>query len=212
MKPAFPIKKLSSRNASKALRLAAGVLALLFIATVAAAGGLDEKNISRSRGMRDATTHESLARALQQTQRDDPMKALSARSGESTIDPAKENQPRDLVANSEILCYRGSATLVPKRAVLHVPTSMNGRMAIQKGAQIVSFPAFFRLNRGWVQTIEVTRTQAEGNDPIGEEQLEAIEKSGRVVVATFQGGPISVLPPKEPAEGDESVDGKAERK
>ena len=53
--------------------------------------------------------------------------------------------------------------------------------------------------------MEVSRPQAEGNVPIDPKIAESIAKSSNLVVATYQGGPISVLPPKAPAENDKSA-------
>lgn len=74
---------------------------------------------------------------------------------------------------------------------------------MQPGAKIVGWSDFFTANRGWITTVEVSRVQAEGNLAIAEETQERIGKSRNLVVATFMGGPISVLPLKEPKEAKE---------
>ena len=48
--------------------------------------------------------------------------------------------------------------------------------------------------------MEVTREQAQGAEPFDEKVVENLQKSSIVVVATYKGGPISVLPYKDPAE------------
>jgi hypothetical protein len=68
----------------------------------------------------------------------------------------------------------------------------------------VGWTEFLTLNRGWVTTVEVDRTQAEGNKMMAEEVTEQITKSTNLVVATYMGGPISVLPMKEPANESQS--------
>ena len=60
-------------------------------------------------------------------------------------------------------------------------------------------------NRGWITTVEVSRVQAEGNLAIAEETRERIGKSMNLVVATYMGGPISVLPLKEEAKTQAST-------
>ncbi|HEY8960712.1 MAG TPA: hypothetical protein VIM57_00815, partial [Luteolibacter sp.] len=52
-----------------------------------------------------------------------------------------------------------------------------------------------------IKTMEVTRAQAEGKEPFTEEMAKSLENSSAIVVATFSGDPISVLPapPKEEA-------------
>jgi hypothetical protein len=48
--------------------------------------------------------------------------------------------------------------------------------------------------------VEVTREQSEGNSPIDEDVLSSFKQRTKVVVATYQGGPISILPSKNPVE------------
>ena len=144
---------------------------------------------------RDAPTHEQLARARQQSDQKDPMKALSESKGD---DPSKVNQPINLLEQSDIISFAGVATLVPKRAILATPVKHKERLAIQPGSKIVGWAEFYAMNRGWITTVEVSRVQAEGNSAIAEETRERIGKSTNLVVATYMGGPISVLPLKEP--------------
>lgn len=144
---------------------------------------------------RDVVTHEQLARALRKTEQKDPMKDLVQASGE---DPSKVNQPVNLLEQSDIVCFGGLATLVPKRAILATPTNHKNRLSMQPGVRVVGWSEFFAANRGWITTVEVSRIQAEGREAIGEETQERIAKSRNLIVATYMGGPISVLAPKEP--------------
>jgi hypothetical protein len=144
--------------------------------------------------MRDAATHEQIERTLRKMNAIDPMKKLEPSVGQ---DPSKVNQPVDLLESSDILCFNGMATLVPKRAILGVPKHLNERLTLAKGARIVGWLEFLDANRGWVTTVEVTRAQAEGNDKLAEEITDRIGKSNNLVVATYLKGPISVLPLKE---------------
>ena len=77
---------------------------------------------------------------------------------------------------------------------------MSDRIKYQPGAKLLSWGDFYALNRGWITTVEVSRIQAEGNNPLPEETQKKIVKSGNLMVATYQGGPISVLPLKAPVE------------
>lgn len=146
--------------------------------------------------MRDAATHEQLARQWHKAQQQDPIRTLQATTG---ADPSKVNQPADLLSQSDILCFGGRATLVPKRAVLHIPALMAERLKFLPGAQIQSWTEFFAHNRGWISTLEVTRVQAEGNQALPEDVIKRLHDGANLVVATYQGGPISVLPLKMPA-------------
>jgi hypothetical protein len=69
---------------------------------------------------------------------------------------------------------------------------------MQEGSRIGSWTDFLNANRAWIRTVPVTRIQAEGNDPMPEGVLKSFLKEQRVVIATYQEGPISVLPLKVP--------------
>lgn len=146
--------------------------------------------------MRDAASHEELLLERRAAIQLDPMKHLAVATGE---DPSKANQPTDILAESDIISFRGMATLVPKRAILQMPQAYSGYLKMEPGSRFVSWLEFYAANRGWITTVEVNREQAEGNEPFAEETQKFLSKSRNLVVATFKSGPISVLPLKEPA-------------
>ena len=148
--------------------------------------------------MRDAATHEQLSLAMRKAEQADPMRHLTPAKG---ADPTLVNQPQDILATSDIICFNGDATLVPKRAIMSMPNNLKDRMKFLPGSKIMGWADFYAKNRGWITTIEVSRAQAEGNKALDEETSKKISKSTSLIVATYQGGPISVLPPKVPAEG-----------
>lgn len=146
--------------------------------------------------MREAATHDQVSLKYRQALQQDPMRKLPPSKG---VDPSTVNQPLDLVSQSDIISFNGMTTLVPKRAVLHIPKGLADRLKFQPGTRILGWADFFALNRGWITTVEVSRVQAEGNAPLAEEISNRITKSSNLIVATNLGGPISVLPPKTPA-------------
>ncbi|RPJ31708.1 MAG: hypothetical protein EHM17_13695 [Verrucomicrobiaceae bacterium] len=146
--------------------------------------------------MRDVASQEELLLERRKALQIDPMKHLATATGE---DPSKANQPTDILAESDIISFRGLATLVPKRAILQTPQSYAGHVKMEPGARFVSWREFYALNRGWITTVEVSREQAEGNAPFAEETRKFLGTNRNLVVATFKGGPVSVLPLKEPA-------------
>jgi hypothetical protein len=146
--------------------------------------------------MRDVATHEQLSERLRVANNQSPLVDHTPAEGK---DPTKVASA-SLVSRSDFMSYAGRATLVPKRAILHIPAAMADRIKLQPGSKIQTWAEFYAMNRGWVTTVEVTRAQAEGNQALAEELLKRIQKSSQVVVATYQGGPISVLPLKVPVE------------
>jgi len=144
--------------------------------------------------MRDAATHTQLAVTHQKASQQDPMLKQTPAKGP---DPSKVNRPESLLGASDIICFNGAVTLVPKRAILQMPKNLVDRLKYQPGAKVLSWAEFYALNRGWITTVEVSRVQAEGNSPLPEETTKMISKSGNLIVATYQAGPISVLPLKQ---------------
>lgn len=143
---------------------------------------------------RDAESHDLIVRKMKVTEKLDPIKSLVPSEGE---DPSKNNQPKDLISSSDVISFNGFTTLVPKRAIIQTPNSYKDRINNHTlGNKIVSWMDFYKLNRGWITTVEVTRAQAEGKEPLAEEVSDNLSKSGNLVIATYSTGPISMMPPK----------------
>lgn len=143
----------------------------------------------------NSISSEQLDQAYRKSSQVDPMKKLVIIPGE---DPTKSNQPVNLLDQSDIICFGGVATLVPKRAILTIPVKYKDTLKLKPGSKIVGWSDFYAVNRGWITTVEVSRVQAEGNKPLAKEISDRVGKSMNLVVATFKGGPISVLPLKQP--------------
>ncbi|HSP44067.1 MAG TPA: hypothetical protein VLO11_14430 [Luteolibacter sp.] len=147
--------------------------------------------------MRDAATHDQLAQTYRQFAQQNPMRNMKPAEG---VDPSTVNRPKDIISESDIICFNGLATLVPKRAILTLPASMKDRLEFKPGSKLIGWLDFYAANRGWITTVEVSRVQAEGNEAFDEQLSERIGKSRNLVVATHLGGPIGVLPLKVPEE------------
>jgi hypothetical protein len=143
--------------------------------------------------MRDAITHDQLVLKLRKAEQSDPMKILKLTKGE---DPTVAHPPKSLLGESDILSFGGLATLVPKHAILQIPKNFSARLKIEAGAKIVSWADFYSVNRGWITTVDINRLQAEGNQPLPEKTRKLMTQCRNLMVATYQGGPISVLPAK----------------
>jgi len=152
----------------------------------------------------DSATDAQLKELAKRTEVDDFMTQFTP-SEDTQPDPSKAQAERNIVSESDILCFNGFATLVPKSAVIHVPETLKGRMELLPGAKIVTWLDFIQQNRGWITSLEVTLSEATGETPFSEERSQWIADNGKIIVATLQGGPISVLPPKEPEETTETA-------
>ncbi len=147
--------------------------------------------------MRDTITPAQLNLAYRKASQQDPVRKLVPTKG---ADPSVVNAPKDLISDSDILCFNGMATLVPKGAVMQIPKNFEVRLKYIPGSKLLSWSEFYAVNRGWITTVEVSRVQAEGNSPIADDTKKQMSKSSNLIVATYQAGPISVLPPKVPVE------------
>ncbi|MCH7225410.1 hypothetical protein [Haloferula sp. A504] len=148
--------------------------------------------------MRDIASQDQLGLKLRMSEQQDPMKNLKVVEAD---DPTEAARPEDLMASSEVLSFNGIATLVPKGAVLAVPANLRCRTGFQPGARLVPWNEFFAVNRGWIQTIEVSFDQAAGRAELPEGLRKQLEESRVVVIATMRQGPITVNPYKPSAEG-----------
>ncbi len=166
------------------------------LALMASASQAETESVPAAMKMSEPATHDQLSLALRKADQLDPMKNLAPAAGE---DPSMKHPPRDILSDSDIISFRGLATLVPKRAILQIPKNHAGLVKLEPGAKIVSWADFYAANRNWITTVEVSRVQAEGNQPIAEETRKFMSTSRNLIVATYHSGPISVLPLKEPA-------------
>lgn len=155
----------------------------------------------------DLPTNEQMAAAHRRANSRDPLRELGKPVGKVDEDPSKPILQQDLIKESTILCYRGFLTLVPKQAVIHVPEALASRIGAQPGAQVKTWPEFYQMNRGWLREMEVSREQSRGQSPISEKTREAFTSGNAIVIATFDSGPISVMPLAETAPADPAAEG-----
>ncbi len=150
--------------------------------------------------MRDVVTHDELSQKLRMAQQKDPIRNTGPAIGKKDEDPAKLTAERSLLKASTTIAYGGYLTFVPKRAVLCIPEKYKTRLEVPSNVKLKTFGDFLQTNRGWIRTIEVTAEQAKGHVPFSEKVAEALSESSQVVIATYKGGPISVLPLKDAEE------------
>lgn len=146
--------------------------------------------------MRKAATNEELIVQLRKSEQE-MLEATKAKPLSTPVDQRPQEVP-DLISRSEILCYNGALTLVPKRAVLEFPKNLADRLKPQPGARVQNWSEFYAANIGWITVVEVSKLQAQGKEPFSEQTASHISKCGKLVVATFGGNPIAVLAPQIP--------------
>jgi hypothetical protein len=156
--------------------------------------------------MRDVVTHDDIVEAARVAKEKNPPPVFKPLEGE---DPSVVNRPKDLLSRSDIFSYLGLATLVPKRAVLHFPKELESRGGFKEESKFVPWIDFYTANRAWIRTVAVSRAQAMGQEPMDEATVKSFAKEKRLVVATYQEGPISVNRYEPPAPANAAVPGKA---
>lgn len=119
----------------------------------------------------------------------------------ATVQKKKERRELgagSLLSRSLILSFRGSWTIVPKGAILHLPKSYQDRVVTRPSGRLIPWSEFHARNRGWIHTQNVSIENARGDVALSPEILELHKRLGRVVVAVLHRGPISVKAPVQP--------------
>lgn len=177
------------------------ITSILFLVPILTSQGWAQSNCCPERGVskrifRDAATHESIAGQSEPVA--DPIARFKLVEPLTPIDEADVAKRVSIVSRSEIIHRGPLVTLIPKRSVLHLPDGLRGVKGKVLGKKLVNWGEFYKANRSWIDTVEVTRAQAEGREPLSDELTKSFEKRTKAVVAVLQGGPISVLPVEVP--------------
>ena len=112
--------------------------------------------------------------------------------------PAKDAPPaarpgeQSIIRQSSILHDGTNWTLVPKGAVVFIPSPLNGRVDVKPVGTLLSWTDFLTKNRSWITTTDISFDQAAGNVPMPAERAAFWAKQDKVVIAVHQNGPISV--------------------
>jgi len=97
-----------------------------------------------------------------------------------------------LLEMSTVLQSGQEFALLPKGSVIWCPPGHQANMVSSPSGKFTEWLTFFSANRGWITTLEVTQDQVSGKHPLPSETLDRLRKGNLLVVATFQGGPISM--------------------
>ena len=138
----------------------------------------------------DRPSHEELL--SRQTKQQEVMKKRDADRVNGELKQRKKVERADIISRSTILSSGRHWTIVPKGAVLHIPSFLGSRVNGEKTGRFVSWKDFYSANRGWIHLQSVKMRQARGKEAMPEGATDAYPKIGRVVVAVCHGGPISV--------------------
>ncbi|WP_411827870.1 hypothetical protein [Luteolibacter sp. AS25] len=88
--------------------------------------------------------------------------------------------------------------LAPKGSVLFCPAELEERIVSKPQGIHMDWLEFLRANRNWITTFQVTEDQVTGKTPIAPETLEHFQKNNLLVLATLNGGLVTVIKPNQP--------------
>ena len=148
--------------------------------------------------IRDAPTNEDMILQLRKAQAKSSMRPVT--DAVVSQDSAKMEKPDNLMERSIVLSFGGAAALIPKGAIIEYSEKYKDRLEKSPGDRLGEFSDFVAANRAWLSTYEVSFVQAQGKVPLDKNARAQMKKSGNIVVATFRGNPIEVLPPISSAE------------
>ncbi|MGJ8661087.1 MAG: hypothetical protein ACSHXL_03550 [Bacteroidota bacterium] len=106
-----------------------------------------------------------------------------------------------IIERSTLLASGGNWTMIPKTAAIYVPDRYKNKIVSKPTGTVLSWADFKKKNSGWIHTHEVNANQARGKEVIDQKIIKAYQSMGKIVVATYNKGPISVqeaalLPPE----------------
>lgn len=106
--------------------------------------------------------------------------------------PAEEKQ-LSLVALSSFLSSDGMCTMLPKGSIIYCPEELEAKCVKAPTGKLTPWQGFLASHGSWVRLVEVTEDQVQGKAKIPDETLKIYRESKMMVIATFQGSPITVL-------------------
>jgi len=97
--------------------------------------------------------------------------------------------------SSIILSDGEKFTLVPVGSILHLPAGLRSRVLAKPQGDFTFWPSFLRRNAAWLSAREVSLPLSRGNAQESKALLKSLDRDPRLIVATFKGGPITILEP-----------------
>lgn len=110
------------------------------------------------------------------------------------IDPAQfKSGAKSIYAGTSILLGDGNWTLVPANSILCVPESQQSRVSKERQGEYLGWSQFYRKNVSWLATQPVSLKTITGEDPLDDSVKDRLTSMKKIVVATYQKNPVSVL-------------------
>ena len=91
------------------------------------------------------------------------------------------------------LVSQGICTRVPRESILHLPERYQTSVAEKPKGKQVSWIEFLAANQSWLRRQDVTWPQVLGKATFSRVTLKGLANENHLVIATYQGGPVTVL-------------------
>ncbi len=113
----------------------------------------------------------------------------------------EKTQPEgwDLLKYSDFLGKDGKYVILPKNSVIYVPESLEATRLASPEGRMIPWMEFLRNHRSIISTLDVTMDQVYGKKPLPPETLEMAAKNKLIVIAVYNGNPITVIKAPDPA-------------
>ncbi len=106
-----------------------------------------------------------------------------------------------LWTNSIIITDGEKFTLVPVGSILHLPAKLRPRIIAKPQGDFTFWPSFLKRNQTWLGAKEVSLSLSRGNVREAGALQKSLVGDQRLLVATYKGGPITVLEPAPASTG-----------
>lgn len=143
-------------------------------------------------------THEELLELQKKSAESQPVREVHPKN-----EKAESREDSNLLANSQILRSGETWTLVPKTAVICFPAQYSDKLVAAPKGKFVPWSKFLSANFAWLDTKEIDISTSSGATTMKYESFALLKNSNKVIVATLNGGPVSIVHDaieKEPSE------------
>jgi hypothetical protein len=118
--------------------------------------------------------------------------------------PLKNQAPAiqsSLWRNSIIISDGEKFTLVPVGSILHLPANLRPRIIAKPQGDFTFWPSFLKRNQTWLGAKEVSLSLSRGNVREADALQKSLVGNPRLLIATYKGGPITILEPAPASTG-----------
>jgi len=172
--------------------LTAGLFAVTLILPAAFVHAGDESKTPTASTIPTARpTHQTVQKKLSKQQKE--ANADTQSSAKPVKKTSTENRAFNIADESTLLASKGLLINVTSWTVIYTPSHLKSKIVSKPTGKISDWKQFFLKNKGWIHLHPVTMAQARGESVLKPDVIKAYQSMGKMVVATYQNNPISVI-------------------